>query len=272
MQSTDLKRKSPFFVEYCKGGQITYEQACGVFKCSKLCAHTVSVALKIDKLDAYIDWLQKQKGYLVNYSKLASVDMPKGSGKKSSSHRKASQKQSMKQIKQILQDNIGERMYRVEPTYEGTSNMEQVLYDNEERSHSLTVHSFSDTPPPLYPASSAVPAFNSASPNQYTFPSTPVESSAPNTFGGPPPLLSAYSGSPALLHPASVTNLSMPYSPCLRSIFSWNYTSMESTTADAILGGFHQRKHFKMCRLWTAEFTKCRWLSTSTSFRYLFAT
>ena len=77
--------------------------------------------------------------------------------------------------------------------------MEQVLYDNEERSHSLTVHSCSDTPPPLYPASSTVPAFNSASPNQYIFSSTPVESSAPNTFSRPPSLLSSYSGSPALL-------------------------------------------------------------------------
>ena len=226
VKSTDLKRKSPFFVECCRSGQITCEQACGVFKCSKLCAHTVSVALNIDNLNAYIDWLQKQKGYSVNYSKLGSVDMPKGSGKKSSSNRKASQKQSMKQIKQFLHDNIGEHTYRIEPTYEGTSTtMEQlqVLDDNEEHSHPLIVHNFSDTPPPLHPASYVGPTFNSASSDQYTFPSTPGGSSTPKTFSGSPPLLSSYSGSPALLpslQSASVTNLSMPYSPFVYAPFS----------------------------------------------------
>ena len=149
--------------------------------------------------------------------------MPKGSG---SSNRKASQKQSMKQIKQFLHDNIGEHTYRIEPTYEGTSTtMEQlqVLDDNEEHSHSLIVHNFSDTPPPLHPASSVGPTFNSASSDQYMFPSTPGEPSTPKTFSGPPPLLSSYSGSPALLpslQSASVTNLSMPYSPFVYAPFS----------------------------------------------------
>lgn len=52
------------------------------FKCSKICAQSVFVALKIDQLDAFIEWLQKQNRYSVNYLKLASVDMPKGSGRK----------------------------------------------------------------------------------------------------------------------------------------------------------------------------------------------
>ena len=81
VQSTDFKQKSPFFVECCKNGQIVWEQACGIFKCSRICAHSVSVALKINQIEAYIKWLQKQR-YSVNYSKLANVDMPKGSGKK----------------------------------------------------------------------------------------------------------------------------------------------------------------------------------------------
>ena len=68
-------------MECRKNGQIACEQACGIFKCSRICAHVFSVALTINQIDAYIKWLQKQK-YSVNYSKLANVDMPKGSGKK----------------------------------------------------------------------------------------------------------------------------------------------------------------------------------------------
>ena len=68
-------------MECLKNGQIACEQACSVFKCSRICAHSVSVALRINQIDAYIKWLQKQK-YSVSYSKLANVDMPKGSSKK----------------------------------------------------------------------------------------------------------------------------------------------------------------------------------------------
>ena len=41
----------------------------------RIYAHSVFVALKVNKIDAYIKWPQKQK-YSVNYFKLANVDMP----------------------------------------------------------------------------------------------------------------------------------------------------------------------------------------------------
>ena len=69
VQSTDLKRKSPFFVECRKNGQIVCEQGCGVFKSSKVCVHSVSVACHTGKLDQYLQWLLKQKAGPLNLSK-----------------------------------------------------------------------------------------------------------------------------------------------------------------------------------------------------------
>ena len=41
----------------------------------RIYAHSVFAALRVNKIDAYIKWSQKQK-YSVNYFKLANVDMP----------------------------------------------------------------------------------------------------------------------------------------------------------------------------------------------------
>ena len=73
----------------------------GAFKCSKTCAHIIAVARKINQLDKYIAWMNKQKGLPMNVSRLATIDMTKGSGEKSNTCRKASQ-HTTKQIEQVL--------------------------------------------------------------------------------------------------------------------------------------------------------------------------
>jgi len=168
----------------------------------------------------------------VNYSKLSTIDTPKGSGKKSVSHRKASDKQSMKQIKQILQDSSGKHVYRVEPICESASNNEDCaqsfdICDNEGYSHSHMTASQTvcDTPPPLFSVSSASSLLESASSDQYSFlpPSMPatcaslsMASCTSTTLCGPAPLLPS-------LH-SSVTNLSMPYSPIVYAPLSFGAT------------------------------------------------
>ena len=74
VKSTDLKRNSPYFVD----GQVVCEPSCGVFKSSKVCVHTVSVAHHTGKFGQYLQWLLKQKEGTLNVSKLAAVDMPAG--------------------------------------------------------------------------------------------------------------------------------------------------------------------------------------------------
>ena len=83
-----LKPQVFFIVEYCKGGQITCEQACGVFKCSELWCR---LHLRLTRLMLIL----KTKKYLVNYSKLVCL---KGVVKRVAL--------IAKQIKQILRDSI----------------------------------------------------------------------------------------------------------------------------------------------------------------------
>ena len=54
-------------------------------------------------------WLQKQKG-IVSLSALADTNMPKGSGKKPNTHRKASLKSSTKRIKSLLAEADSEEL------------------------------------------------------------------------------------------------------------------------------------------------------------------
>ena len=115
VQSCDARRKSPYFVECRKNGQILCEQSCGVYKSSKLCVHTVTVARSNGVLGQYLHWLLKQKAGTLNLSKLAAVDMPTGSGKKRSG-RKASEKKSTSVVKAIVEGSKGEHTYRVKPT------------------------------------------------------------------------------------------------------------------------------------------------------------
>ena len=114
VKSTDLKRKSPYFVECRKNGQVVCGQSCGLFKASKVCVHTVSVARHTGQLGQFLQWCLKQKAGTLNMSKLAAVDMPAGSGKKGS-RRKASQKKSTRVIKNILDEYTGGHTYRVNP-------------------------------------------------------------------------------------------------------------------------------------------------------------
>jgi len=79
VQSIDLHHKSPYFVECHENDQMVCEKRYGIFKRSRTFPHIITVANQLDK---YIAWMNKQKGLPVNVSKLAAIDMPKGSRKK----------------------------------------------------------------------------------------------------------------------------------------------------------------------------------------------
>ena len=114
VKSNDLKRKSPYFVECRKNGQVVCEPNCGIYKSSKVCVHAVVVACHTQKLELYVQWLAKQKEGTVSVSKLASIGIPTGSGKKGC-RRKASQKKSTKAMKDILDASTESHSYRVNP-------------------------------------------------------------------------------------------------------------------------------------------------------------
>jgi len=164
VQSTDLHRKSPYFVECRQSGQIVCEQSCSLFKCSKICAHIIAVARKISQLEKYITRMNKQKEFPASFSRLAAIDMPKSSGKKATTHRKASPKHTMKQIKQVLEGNSGKHKYRVQPsgselsTYE-TSGCDGFLASLEPAPssippllYSMSAQTDYSSPPPLIPS------------------------------------------------------------------------------------------------------------------------
>ena len=82
VQSADYKQKSLFLWSVIKmASQIACEQACGIFNCRRVCTHFLSVALRVNQIDAYIKWLQK-KAVFSKIFKAGNVDMPKRSGKK----------------------------------------------------------------------------------------------------------------------------------------------------------------------------------------------
>ena len=69
-----------------------------------------------------------QKEFPASFSKLAAIDILRAVGKRLT-HRKASQKNTMKQIKQILDDNIGKHKYRVQPSGSELFTNETSRYD-----------------------------------------------------------------------------------------------------------------------------------------------
>ena len=73
VKSNDLKRKSPYFVECRKNGQVVCEPNCGIYKSSKVCVHAVVVACHTQKLELYVQWLAKQKEGTVSVSKLVQL-------------------------------------------------------------------------------------------------------------------------------------------------------------------------------------------------------
>ena len=88
-------------------------KSCAVFKSSKICAHSIAVAQHMHVLEEFISWLLKQKGGPLNVTKLASVDMPAGRGKKPKC--KASSKQSSKRVKILVEKSSQPHTYRVQP-------------------------------------------------------------------------------------------------------------------------------------------------------------
>ena len=231
--STDYKRKSPYFVQIHKSGQIVCEQACGVFKCSKVCVHCISVAYKTNQLEKFVKWFQ-QKEKPVNFSKLASVGMPQHSGKKSHSHRKASQKKSTKLIKEILQDSNQKRKYRVTPASKEDSLLSPKPVGNLSSAQQ-------QSPPPLVSPDSAIvdtshPLILSSCTDvpdthdvnelqqQLLLPPPLIPSSAANFFCAPQQLpMTPMSTLPVVQQQTmfpSATNVSMPYSPIVYAPFS----------------------------------------------------
>jgi len=218
--STDYKRKSPFFVQINKSGQIACEQSCGVFKCSKICVHCISVAYKTNQLEKFVRWFQ-QKEKPVNFSKLASIGMPQHGGKKSHSHRKASQKKTTKVIKTILQDSNQKRKYRVPPD------------SKEDSLVSISSAQQQQSPPPLVSSGNVsihlsscadVPDTHDSNElqQQLAMPPPPlIPTCAANFFCAPhtipmstPPTVQQQTMFP------SATNVSMPYSPIVYAPFS----------------------------------------------------
>ena len=101
MVGSEHRFNQEIFHTLLKLGQVKCEQSCAVFKSSKICAHSVAVAQHTHVLEEFFSWLLKQKGGPFNVTKLASVDMPTGRGKKPK--RKASSKQSSKLVKLLVE-------------------------------------------------------------------------------------------------------------------------------------------------------------------------
>lgn len=79
------KTDSPHFVKPAKkvGGFLCDGQCLG-YKCSKVCSHTVAVALKTGNIDAFVKWFHgmKRPAMEFNVTALADVDRPAGTGRK----------------------------------------------------------------------------------------------------------------------------------------------------------------------------------------------
>ena len=115
VKSRKPSRKHPFFVQCKKTGQILCEQSCTTYCSSGICSHIVAVAYYKKSVDSFIEWMGKQKRS-VNITRLSTVDMPKGRGKKPDSHRKASLKSNTKRIKEFV-DSTDRSLFksRVQP-------------------------------------------------------------------------------------------------------------------------------------------------------------
>jgi len=119
--------------------------------------------------------MNKQKEFPASFSKLAAIDMSKSSGEKANTRRKASQKHTMKQIKQVLDGKIDKHKYRVQPSRSELSTNETSRCDGFLASLEPAP---SSTPPPLYSIS------------------------ALTDYSSPPPLI-----------PSVARNISLPFSP-----------------------------------------------------------
>ena len=79
------KTDRPHLVKPAKkiGGFLCDEQCLG-YKCSKVCSHTVAVALKTGNIDAFVKWFHgmKRPAMEFNVTALAGADKPAGTGRK----------------------------------------------------------------------------------------------------------------------------------------------------------------------------------------------
>ena len=64
-----------------KSGQFLCEPSCAMWESSKICSHCVAAAQFSGNLEKFIEWYKASKSK-PNLSKLAQVDMPKGTGRK----------------------------------------------------------------------------------------------------------------------------------------------------------------------------------------------
>ena len=102
VKSGNPRHKQPYFVECKSSGQIVCETGCVSYSATGLCMHTVAVARYTQTVDSLLKYLGKQKKAAANITQLCNVDMPKHSGKKPQSKRKASQKSSTKKIRELV--------------------------------------------------------------------------------------------------------------------------------------------------------------------------
>ena len=64
-----------------KSGRFLCEPCCAMWQSSKICSHSVAAAQFSGNLEKFVEWYKASK-YKPNLSKLAQVDMPKGTGRK----------------------------------------------------------------------------------------------------------------------------------------------------------------------------------------------
>ena len=68
------------------------------YKSTKMCAHTIAVAIKTGSVEEYLEWYMTKKGSGPKFTALAEARKPKSAGKK----RKGVTKKSDKKIKSIV--------------------------------------------------------------------------------------------------------------------------------------------------------------------------
>ena len=103
-----LSGQKPHYVQPSKGGGgFLCDNKCLGYKSAKICAHTVSAALKADDIEAYVCWYKRLK-CKPNFTVLAESGKPSTSGKKP---RKGATKKVSKHIHSIV-ENASELQFK----------------------------------------------------------------------------------------------------------------------------------------------------------------
>ena len=109
----------PHFVRSAKCGGYLCDEECLAYKSTKMCAHTIAVAIKTGSVEEYLKWYKTKKGSGPNFTALAEARKPKSAGKK----RKGVTKKSAKKIKSIV-SNADESVWEYPHSNLGTSDDE----------------------------------------------------------------------------------------------------------------------------------------------------